>query len=159
MHDAEAGALTQAVQVVRGLFKTAEEKHEISGAEAHKAMGGISITTNLDDMEFCDIIIDTLTEDTTTKLARFAKLAKVLPPDALLATCASAAGLQELTAGLPGPDRLIGLLFFDPVHESRQVQVTLGRSTSRLAAERTLAFIDALGKQSILLGPSAVPGV
>ncbi|MEN9401792.1 MAG: putative 3-hydroxybutyryl-CoA dehydrogenase [Verrucomicrobiota bacterium] len=156
MHDVEAGALTQAVQVIRGLFKSAEERHEISGADAHKAMGGISITTSLEDMEFCDIIIDTLTEDTASKVARFARLAKVLPPEALLATCASSAGLQELAAGIPGPDRLIGLLFFDPVNESRQVHVTLGKGTSRLTAERTLGFIDTLGKQAMLQGP--VPG-
>jgi 3-hydroxyacyl-CoA dehydrogenase len=158
MHDTEAGALTQAVQVIRGLFKEAEERRDITGSEAHKAMGGISITTSLDDMEFCDIIIDTLTEDTATKVARFARLAKVLPPDALLATCASALGLQEISTHLPGPDRVIGLLFFDPVHESRQAHVTLGQGTSRLTAERTLAFVETLGKQCMLQGPAVVPG-
>jgi 3-hydroxybutyryl-CoA dehydrogenase len=153
LHDSEAGTLTQGVEIIRGLFKAAEARHEISGAAAHKAMGGISITTGLEDLEFCDILIETLTEDTATKRTRFAQFARVMPKDALLASCASATGLAEISAAIPGPDRLIGLNFFDPVYETGQVQVTLGPDTSRHTAERVLAFVAALGKQAVLLGP------
>jgi 3-hydroxyacyl-CoA dehydrogenase len=157
MHDREAGTLTQAVEVVRGLFVAAEGRNEISHPAAHKAMGGISISTGLEDLEFCDIIIETVTEDMAAKRARFADFARVLPKDALLASCASVAGLEEIAVGLTGPDRLIGLRFFDPVNTSGQVQVTLAESTSRHTAERVLAFVAALGKQAVLHGP-ARPG-
>ena len=70
MHDLEAGALTHGVEVVRGLFRAAEERHEITHAAAHKAMGGIGITTSVEDMEFCDMVIETLTEDSASKRAR-----------------------------------------------------------------------------------------
>lgn len=154
LHDREAGALSQGVEIVRGLFKAAETRNEITGAAAHKAMGGISITTGLEDLEFCDIVIETLTEDTATKRARFADFARVMPKEVLLASCASSAGLAEIGATVPGPDRLIGLNFFDPVHETAQVQVTLAPDTSRLTAERVLAFVAALGKQAVLQGPA-----
>lgn len=154
MHDPEAAALARAVQVVRELFTAAENRHEISHPAAHKAMGGISISTGLEDLEFCDIIIETVTEDSATKRARFANLARVMPQDAVLASCASAAGLAEIGAALPGPERLVGLRFFDPVNESGQVQVTLGPATSRDTAERVLALVAALGKQALLLGPA-----
>lgn len=154
LHDNEAGTLSHAVEVIRGLFKAAETRNEISAAAAHKAMGGISITTGLEDLEFCDIIIETLTEDTATKRGRFAEFARVMPKDMLLASCASAVGLAEIAAVTPGPDRLIGLSFFDPVNESGQVQITLGPGTSRQTAERVLAFVAALGKQAVLHGPA-----
>ncbi|HEY8996146.1 MAG TPA: 3-hydroxyacyl-CoA dehydrogenase NAD-binding domain-containing protein [Lacunisphaera sp.] len=154
LHDPEAGTLSHGVEEVRGLFKAAEARNEITPAAAHKAMGGISITTGLEDLEFCDIIIETLTEDTAAKRPRFAGLARVMPPDALLASCVSAAELAEISAVTPGPERVIGLSFFDPVHESTQVQVTLGPGTSRQTAERVVAFVDALGKQVLLQGPN-----
>lgn len=154
LHDSEAGTLSHGVEVVRGLFKAAEARNEITPAAAHRAMGGISITTGLEDLEFCDIIIETLTEDTGTKRARFAGLARTMPPETLLASCASAAGLAEISAVTPGPERLIGLSFFDPVNESAQVQVTLAPDTSRPTAERVLAFVAALGKQAVLQGPT-----
>jgi 3-hydroxyacyl-CoA dehydrogenase len=157
LHDTQAGILTQGVEIVRALFKAAEERNEISGAAAHRAMGGISITTGLEDLEFCDIIIETLTEDMTAKQARLAKLAQILPADALLATSASATSVEGIGQGITGPDRVIGLQFFDPVHESRQVHVTLGSATSRLTAERVLGLIEALGKQPVIQRP-ARPG-
>ncbi len=153
MHDSEAGALTHAVENVRGLFRAAEERNEISHALAHRAMGGISISTGLEDLEFCDVIIETITEDIATKRARFANFARVMPKETVLASCASAAGLAEISEGLPNPERLVGLKFFEPVYEVRQVQVTLGPATSREVAERVLAFVTALDRQAVLQGP------
>lgn len=152
MHDLEAGALTQSVEVVRGHFRAAEARNEITHDAAHKAMGGISITTGLEDMEFCDLLIDTLIEDAASKRARFARLGALLPPEAILATGASAAGLEELVAVTPAPERLIGLQFFDPVNESPAVQVTLASRTSRLTAERVLGFLQVLGKRPLIQG-------
>lgn len=153
MHDSETGALTQAVELIRGLFRAAEGRHEITHEAAHKAMGGIGISTGLEDLEFCDMIIETLTEDAASKRARFAEFARVMPKDAVLASCASAAGLEELFGVVSEPGRVIGLRFFEPVGSSTQIQVTIGSQTSRDTAERILAFVAALGKTPRLHGP------
>lgn len=152
MQDNESAALTRAVEVIRGLFHAMEERHEIEHPVAHKAMGGIGITTGLEDMEFCDILIDTVMEDVASKRARFTEFARVMPPDSLLASTASAAGLEELNAATSRPERLLGLQFFDPVPASPQVQVTISSQTSRETAERVLAFIAALGKRAVIQG-------
>lgn len=152
LYDAEPGALTQAVGLVRNLFQAAEARNEISHADAHKAVGGIGITTSLEDLEFCDIIIETLVEDAVSKRVRFAQLAKVMPKDALLASCASASGLEELFQETTEPGRVIGLGFFDPVSTAPQVQVTIGSQTNRLAAERVLSFVASLGKTPVMHG-------
>jgi 3-hydroxyacyl-CoA dehydrogenase len=157
MQDNEAPALTRSVGVIRELFREMEGRNEITHAAAHKAMGGIGITTGLEDMEFCDMLVDTLMEDAATKRARFTEFARVMPPESILASGASAAGLEELVAGTREPGRLIGLQFFDPVHESPQVQVTLGVQTSRATAERVLAFIAALGKRAVIQGAPRGP--
>ncbi len=152
MHDNEAGTLTQGVEIIRGLFRAAEEHHEITHAAAHKAMGGIGITTSAEDMEFCDMVIETVIEDAASKRARFAGLARVMPKDAVLASCASEPGLDEISAVTAEPGRVIGLGFFDPVGSSRQIQVTIGSHTTRETAERVLAFIAVLGKASVVNG-------
>jgi 3-hydroxyacyl-CoA dehydrogenase len=152
LYDPEPGALTQAVGLVRTLFHAAEERNEISHAAAHKAVGGIGITTSLEDMEFCDMIIETVVEDAASKRTRFAQLAKVMPKDAVLATGASAAGLEELFDVTSEPGRVIGLAFFDPVSASPKVQVTIGSQTVRLTAERVLSFVAALDKSPVMNG-------
>lgn len=154
LYDEEPAALTQAVGLVRELFNAAEQRGEITHAAAHKAVGGIGITTSFEDMEFCDMIIETLMEDAATKRARFARLATIMPKDAVLATSASAAGLEELFEGTAEPGRVIGLGFFDPVYSSPKVQVTIGSKTARLTVERVLKFVDTLGKSPMLNGPA-----
>lgn len=152
LYDAEPGALTQAVGLVRDLFHAAEQRNEISHADAHKAVGGIGITTSLEDMEFCDMIIETVVEDAASKRARFTQLAKVMPKDAVLASGASASGLEELFAVTAEPGRVIGLGFFDPVSVSPKVQVTIGSQTNRRTAERVLGFVATLGKSPVMNG-------
>jgi 3-hydroxyacyl-CoA dehydrogenase len=152
MHDTQAGALTQGVEVIRGLFRAAEERHEIDHAAAHKAMGGIGITTSAEDMEFCDMVIETMVEDAASKRARFEVLARVMPKDAVLASAASEAGLEEIITVTAEPGRVIGLVFYEPVGPSRQIQMTIGSTTSRETAERVLAFIATLGKAPVVNG-------
>ena len=152
LYDPLPGALTQAVSLVRDLFHAAEQRNEITHAAAHKAVGGIGITTSLEDMEFCDMIVETVVEDAASKRARFTQLAGVMPKEAILASCASASGLEELFETTAEPGRVIGLGFFDPVSASPKVQVTIGSQTNRLAAERVLAFITVLGKSPVMNG-------
>lgn len=154
MHDREAGALTHAVENVRALFRAAEGRNEISHDAAHRAMGGISITTGLEDLEFCDIIIEAVTEDAASKQVRFREFDRLMPKDMVLASCASAPGLAELGTLVAAPERLLGLRFFDPVSESKQVQLTLAPATARETAERVIALIAALGRQPIVQGPA-----
>lgn len=152
MYDPQAPALTQAVELIRGLFREMEARNEITHPAAHKAMGGIGITTGLEDMEFCDILIDTTTEDAASKRARFEQLGRLMPPEAVLAAAASATALEELSAATRAPERLIGLQFFEPVATSPQVHVTIGAHTARDTAERVLAFVAVLGKRAHLQG-------
>jgi 3-hydroxyacyl-CoA dehydrogenase len=157
MQDNEAPSLTRAVEVIRGLFRDMETRNEITHAAAHKAMGGIGITTGLEDMEFCDMLVDTLIEDAATKRARFAEFGRLMPPDSVLASGASAAGLEELLVETSAPERVVGLQFFDPVATSAQVQVTITARTSRTTAERVLAFVAHLDKRAVIQGAPRGP--
>lgn len=152
LYDAEAGALTQAVGVIRDLFHAAEQRGELTHEAAHKAVGGIGITTSVEDMEFCDMVVETLVEDAASKRSRFAEFSRLLSPDAVLASSASGSGLEELFAVTSNPGRVIGLGFFAPVHASPQVQVTIGSQTARLTAERVLNFLAVLDRTPVVQG-------
>jgi len=158
LHDARGETLTEGVEVIRGLFKAAEGRGEITGAAAHRAMGGISITTGLDDLEFCDLIIETLPEAMAAKQARLEKLAKVMPKEVLLASATTAAGLGELNAVTPAPERLLGLVFADPIEENSLVEVIIGPATSRETAESILTFLATMGLQVSLQGSARPVG-
>lgn len=157
LFDPEPAALSQAVAVIREHFNAAEKRGEISHPAAHKAVGGIGISTSLADLEFCDLLLETHVEDAASKRARFQEFSRALPADLILSTTASPAGLADLSGVTVEPGRLIGLGFFEPVYASPQIQVTIGPATLRTTAERVIALVTALGKTPVLHGGPRSP--
>lgn len=156
LHDADRGILKQGVEIIRELFREAENHGQISHAAAHKAMGGIGLSSNLEDYEFCDLVIETVTENAAVKQPLWAELGKFVPPETMLASNTSALSIEQLTAGLPAPGRIIGLHFFNPVSRMPLVEIGLTPQTTRASAGRVLEFVRALGKTPIIC--RSVPG-
>ncbi len=62
----------------------------------------------------CGLVIEAAPEDLEVKRALFARLADVVEPDCVLATNTSSLSVTALAAGLPHPERVIGMHFFNP---------------------------------------------
>ena len=150
LNDADPSALKRGVQVIRELFHEEERRGKISGPAAHKAIGGIGISTDLQDFEDCDLVIEAVVEDVAVKRKLFADLAKYMRPDCILASNTSALPIEEFIAGVSNPGRTIGLHFFNPVGRMPLVELVLGAQTNRETARRTLAFVRELGKSPVI---------
>lgn len=157
LHDADRNILKQGVEVIRELFREAENHGQISHAAAHKAMGGIGLSSSLEDFEFCDLVIETVTENAAVKQQLWAELAKFVPSETTLASNTSALSIEQITMGLSAPDRIIGLHFFNPVGRMPLVEIALTAQTTRAAAARALEFVRALGKAPVIC--RSVPGL
>ena len=157
LHDADRSTLKRGVEVIRELFRDAENHGLLSHAAAHKAMGGIGLSSNLEDYEFCDLVIETVTEDAAVKQQLWAELAKFVPPETMLASNTSALPIEQLAAGVPAPGRIINLHFFNPVGRMPLVEIGLTPQTTRASAERAIEFVRALGKTPVLC--RSVPGL
>ena len=157
LHDADRGILKQSVEKIRELFREAEDHGKISHAAAHKAMGGIGLSSSLEDFEFCDLIIETVTEDAAVKRQLFAELGKFVPPECIIATNTSALAIEQIAEGVPAADRIIGLHFFNPVNRMPLVEIALTPRTSRATAARALELVRAMGKTPVICRAS--PGL
>jgi 3-hydroxyacyl-CoA dehydrogenase/enoyl-CoA hydratase/3-hydroxybutyryl-CoA epimerase len=150
MSDSDPDALKRGVQVIRGLFEDMVKRGQMTGAAAHKAMGGIGITTDLRDFADCDLVIEAVVEDVAVKRKLFTEIAAVVPPDCLLASNTSALPIEEIMSGVREPGRTVGLHFFNPVGRMPLVEVVLAPGTKRATAERALGFVRKLGKTPIV---------
>jgi 3-hydroxyacyl-CoA dehydrogenase/enoyl-CoA hydratase/3-hydroxybutyryl-CoA epimerase len=150
LNDADQSALKRGVQVIRELFREDERRGKITNAAAHKAIGGIGISTDLQDFEDCDLVIEAVVEDIAAKRELFARLSKVMRQDCILASNTSALPIEEFTVGVVNPGRTIGLHFFNPVGRMPLVELVLGPQTDRETARRTLAFARVLGKAPVI---------
>lgn len=70
-------------------------------------------------------------------------------PDAVIATNTSSFALQELSGGLPRPDLLVGMHFFNPVPKSQLVELSVDDHTAPAAVEVAHALVSDLGKTAI----------
>jgi 3-hydroxyacyl-CoA dehydrogenase/enoyl-CoA hydratase/3-hydroxybutyryl-CoA epimerase len=148
--DTDKEAVERGIKVIRGLFKQQEERGQLSAADAHRMMGGIGITTSLEDFDVCDLVIEAIVENVEAKQKLFAQLSKVMSPDCVFASNTSALPLEELASTATNPGRIIGLHFFNPVGRMPLVEMVLGQHTTRATADRALAFVKALGKTPVI---------
>lgn len=157
LHDEDRGILKQSVEKIRELFREAEDQGQISHAAAHKAVGGIGLSSSLEDFEFCDLIIETVTENAAVKQRLLTELGKFMPPESIIATSTSALSLDEFAAGVPVPGRMIGLHFFNPVSRMSLVEIALTPQTTRTTAARVLELVRTMGKTPVICRAS--PGL
>ncbi len=148
--DTDKSAVERGIKVIRALFKQQEERGLMTAADAHRMMGGIGITTSLEDFDVCDIVIEAIVENVQAKQQLFAALSKVMSPDCVFASNTSALPLEELASTASNPSRVVGLHFFNPVGRMPLVELVLSKHTSRATADRALAFVKALGKTPVI---------
>jgi 3-hydroxybutyryl-CoA dehydrogenase len=110
---------------------------------------GVEWAAGLEQLAPCDVVIEAAPEALDVKRELFGALAGVIAPDAVLATNTSSLLVTEIAAGVPGPERVVGLHFFNPVAKMRLVELVAGAESSPAALARARAVGEALGKHVI----------
>ena len=145
LHDADAGALSEARAFAGRMLARAAEKGRMTAEDAEAAAARIRPAAGLAELAPCDLVIEAIVEAEEPKRALFAELAGLLAPGAILATNTSSLSVSRLAAAVPGPERVAGLHFFNPVPVMRLVEVIAGVRTDPAVADRLAAFVEGLG--------------
>ena len=103
-------------------------------------------TTNKQDLAYCDIVIEAITENVAEKIQMFASLDPIVRKDAILATNTSSISVTELLSATKRPERLIGMHFFNPVPLMKLVEVVRTIATAPEVYESGYQFGKKLGK-------------
>ncbi len=99
-----------------------------------------------DGVGHCDLVIEAIVENAEIKKKLYASIEPRLKPTAILATNTSSIPLQELSAGLVQPERLVGIHFFNPVAMMMLVEIVQGPETSAEVMKRSQAFVKKIDK-------------
>ncbi|WP_336958373.1 3-hydroxyacyl-CoA dehydrogenase NAD-binding domain-containing protein [Sphingobium aquiterrae] len=126
------------------------EKGKLEGADVDAALGRIVPVGDYGPMVDAGLIIEAATEREEIKRVIFAEAAKVLAPDAVLATNTSSISITRLAQASSDPSRFVGIHFFNPVPLMALVEVIRGLATSDATAAVARDFAVAVGKQPVL---------
>ena len=138
--DASEPALAAARATIEKNLSRQVAKERIAEHDAGRALERIRPSTGTSDLGDRDIVIEAVPEDRALKRRVFDELAGVVADEAIVATNTSSISITELAAGLPRPERFIGMHFMNPVPLMQLVEVIRGLETS----DETVAAVHAL---------------
>ena len=141
--DAAPDALERATAAIEKNLARQVKKGRINADEAQAALARIRPTTAFDGVSDCGLVVEAVPESREIKQAVFRELAMRVAPEAILATNTSSISITELAAGVPRPDRFIGMHFMNPVPIMQLVEVIRGLETS----DATLNEVNELCRQ------------
>jgi len=119
-----------------------------------RAPEGVEPVPDLEALASCGLVIEAAPEDLEVKRALFAALVEVVEPDCVLATNTSSLSVTALAAGLPHPECVVGMHFFNPPARMRLVEVVAGEASSPDALTVAREAGEAMGKHVIYAADS-----
>lgn len=93
-----------------------------------------------------DVIIEAVFENLNVKQQIFKQIEKQAKPEAIIATNTSSIPLDEISAVMENPQRLVGIHFFNPVAKMELVEVVSGLNTAELVQKQACTFVGQIGR-------------
>jgi len=122
------------------------ERGKLDARARDEMMGRIRGTVRLEDLKDCDLVVEAMTENQALKNETFARLDRIVPSHALLASNTSSCNVTAMAAATTRPGRVLGLHFFNPVPLMKLVEVVRTILTEDGSAQTATEWVRALGK-------------
>jgi 3-hydroxybutyryl-CoA dehydrogenase len=149
LHDADAGALERAVGEIRKRLERDVERGRLDLDGAQAALRRLEAAPDLAGLAPAGLVIEAAPESLELKRELFARVAEVVGERCVLATNTSSLSVTALAAGIPGPERVVGMHFFNPALVMKLVEVVAGESSTDDALQVARATGAAMGKHVI----------
>lgn len=132
-----------------------------TGAEftTEDVFGNLSFTLDqADGVADADLVLETISEDLESKLDVFREIAAAVDDDTVLASNTSGIPITDITEGVPdAADQVVGCHWWNPPYLMPLVEVVKGQGTSAETVERTVAFVESVERDPIVVNRD-VPG-
>jgi 3-hydroxybutyryl-CoA dehydrogenase len=132
-------------EIRRDLTLMAEEG-VIEGDEIAPALERIEERIGLDGLGDCGYVQEALPEIVDLKRDVLGRVSARVAPEAIIASTSSTISPRHLADAIRGAERFLVVHWLNPAHIIPLVEVVPGRATAAAVVERTIAFLEELGK-------------
>jgi len=116
--------------ITRNLARSVE-KGKLDAGERDAILARIRTTTDLQDMQAADYVVEAAVEREDLKFKIFRDLDAICPPHVILASNTSSIPIGRIASQTKRPDKVIGMHFMNPVPVMKLVEVIRGLATSQ----------------------------
>jgi 3-hydroxybutyryl-CoA dehydrogenase len=142
--------LEKGIERLRSGLDKGAERGRWSADEASAAAERVEPVDGLEALAPAALVIEAVAESLETKRELFGGLADIVDPACVLATNTSSLSVTEIAAGVPRPERVVGMHFFNPAPLMRLVEVVAGELSSDEALALARGTGEAMGKRVIV---------
>jgi 3-hydroxybutyryl-CoA dehydrogenase len=125
------------------------EKGKLTSDDAEAILGRVRAVTDLAELEYCDLVLESVVEDLGTKKRLFSELDAACSAGTVLATNTSTLPILELAVSVSRADRVLGMHFFNPAAVMPLVEVVPALTTSPETFDTAWQFALACGKTPV----------
>ena len=155
LYDIDASVRAHALALVQANLDRGVELGKLEPTARNAALESLTATGNAAAAAAgAELVIEAVPEDLGLKQRVLAEFAAHVAPDAILASNTSSLSITRIGEGVRGPERLVGLHFFNPVHIMSLVEVVRGERTAERVLEQARSFVLALDKEPIVVNDS-----
>jgi 3-hydroxybutyryl-CoA dehydrogenase len=140
---------------IRDFLQKGVDKGKTTPEQRDAVLARIAVTT--DRAAACrgaDLVVEAVPEKLELKNGLFREVAAVASPGCVLASNTSSLSLAKVFAGVAGPERCIGMHFFNPVPLMALLELVRTDATSQATIDAVTAYSKQLGKEPILVKDS-----
>jgi 3-hydroxyacyl-CoA dehydrogenase/enoyl-CoA hydratase/3-hydroxybutyryl-CoA epimerase len=127
------------------------EQDTISEEEAKRLFANIKATSNPEDFETCDLIIEAVYENEMVKAKATKEAEQYIDEYSIFATNTLSIPITKLANASYRPENYVGMHFFYPVEKVPLVEVVKGKLTSDETLARAFDFVRGMGKIPIIV--------
>ena len=151
LKDIRAEALASGLEHAAGVFRKQVKKGRMSKDEMRRRMALIRSTLDYSGFRRADLVIEAVVEKLPVKQAVFAEVAGEVREETVLASNTSALSIDAIARDTPGPERVAGMHFFNPVDKMPLVEVVAGARSAPWAVNTVFELTRRLGKTPVLV--------
>lgn len=145
LHDTRAGSVSEAMDFIFGLWERSVAKGKMTRKDADAARSRIRPAETLADLAPCTLVVEAIIEVLDVKQQLFQAIAAHVSAECVLATNTSSLSVTAIAAQVPGPERVAGMHFFNPVPLMRVVEVIGGVRTSEATLRTVTDIVRTVG--------------
>lgn len=155
LYDVRDDLAAGGIDRIRKNLEKGMSRGKVSEADRDAALGRLSPSSDLAGAaKGCTLVVEAAPERLDLKKEIFGVLSEAAPADALLATNTSSLSVTEIAAAAKGPERVLGMHFFNPPYVLKLLEIVRAQQTSDEALARARAIGERMGREMIVVTDS-----